>query len=539
MTSPLLDIKDLSIAFRSADEQIDAVKKISLTIEEGETVALVGASGSGKSASALSVLQLLPYPTASHSSGQILYKGRDIMTASPDELHHLRGSEIGMIFQEPMSSLNPLHNISSQIEEALEEHQNLNKRQRQEKTKELLRDVGLDFSQERLKAWPHQLSGGQRQRVMIAMAIANNPDLLIADEPTTALDVTVQAQILDLLADLRKKNQMALFLITHDLDIVRKMADRVYVMDQGRIVETGDTQRVFDNPQHASTAQLIADIPSGAPVPIAAEVSPIIEADDLKVWFPIRKGVLRRAVDHVKAVDQVSLKLLAGRCLAVVGESGSGKTSLGLALLRLARAQGLIRFDGQDISQLSAAQMRAIRPAMQIVFQDPYGSLSPRMTVGEIITEGVQVHHKNQHKEPQDYRALAAEALAQVGLDGNMQDRYPHEFSGGQRQRIAIARAIALKPAFIVLDEPTSGLDMSVQARIATLLRQLQEKYQLAYLFISHDLKIVRTLAHDIIVMKNGRVVEQGRADDIFNNPQQDYTKKLISAAFDLAFSSR
>ena len=531
MSAPLLEIDDLSIRFRSGSDVMDVVKNISLTIHPGETVALVGASGSGKSVSALSVMQLLP-SAASYPSGRILFKGKNVMSAPARDLHDLRGGQIGMIFQEPMSSLNPLHHISRQIEEALAEHQNLSKQQLQQTAKSLLQDVGLDLSQDRLNAWPHQLSGGQRQRVMIAMAIANNPDLLIADEPTTALDVTVQAQILELLIRLRKKNHMALFLISHDLDIVRKMADRVYVMDQGQIVESGDVKQVFENPRHPYTAQLISDVPSGIPVPAMSDAPPVVEVDALKVWFPIRKGVLRRVVDHVKAVDEVSLKLRAGRCLAVVGESGSGKTSLGLALLKLVSAQGVIKFQGRDMSNLAGREMRALRPAMQIVFQDPYGSLSPRMTVGDIVTEGVQVHDKKKH---QDYRALAADALAQVGLDGDMQDRYPHEFSGGQRQRIAIARAIALKPAFIVLDEPTSGLDMSVQARMAALLRELQQKHHLAYLFISHDLKIVRTLAHDIIVMKNGRVVEQGEADDIFNHPQQDYTKKLIAAAFDLA----
>ena len=534
MSAPLLEIDDLSIRFRSGSDEMDVVKNIFLTIDPGETVALVGASGSGKSVSALSVLQLLP-SAASYSSGRILFKGKNVMTAPAQTLHDLRGGQIGMIFQEPMSSLNPLHHISRQVEEALKEHQNLSKQQLQQTAKSLLRDVGLDFSQDRLNAWPHQLSGGQRQRVMIAMAIANSPDLLIADEPTTALDVTVQAQILELLIRLRKKNHMALFLISHDLDIVRKMADRVYVMDQGKIVESGDVKQVFENPRDPYTAQLISDVPSGVPVPAKSDARPVVEVDALKVWFPIRKGVLRRVVDHVKAVDEVSLKLHAGRCLAVVGESGSGKTSLGLALLKLTQAQGAIKFQGRNISDLAGREMRALRPAMQIVFQDPYGSLSPRMTVGDIVTEGVQVHDRQKRKGRQDYRALAADALVQVGLDGDMQDRYPHEFSGGQRQRIAIARAIALKPAFIVLDEPTSGLDMSVQARMAALLRELQQKHHLAYLFISHDLKIVRTLAHDIIVMKDGRVVEQGEADDIFNHPQQDYTKKLIAAAFDLA----
>ncbi len=535
MSQPLLEIKKLSVRFHSGRSAKDVVKNFSLTIEPGETVALVGASGSGKSVSALSVLRLEP-AAATRPSGRIIFKGKDITQAPPTDLHDLRGGKIGMIFQEPMSSLNPLHTISRQIEEALEEHQNLDKQQRRQTTTKLLSDVGLDFSQERLNAWPHQLSGGQRQRVMIAMAIANNPDLLIADEPTTALDVTVQAQILNLLAALRKKNQMALFLISHDLDVVRKMADRVYVMHDGRIVETGRVEQVFENPQHPHTAQLIADVPSGAPASITPPSSPVVQADNLKVWFPIRKGVLRRIVDHVKAVDHISLNLRAGHCLAVVGESGSGKTSLGLALLKLIQSQGPIRFQGTDINTLSTQNMRALRPAMQIVFQDPYGSLSPRMTVGEIVTEGIQIHHQPRNAPRADYRALARDALVQVGLEGDMQDRYPHEFSGGQRQRIAIARAIALKPAFIVLDEPTSGLDMSVQARIAALLRALQEEYHLAYLFISHDLKIVRTLAHHIIVMKDGRVVEQGEAENIFNHPQHDYTKKLISAAFDLAF---
>jgi microcin C transport system ATP-binding protein len=523
-------VRDLSVAFSQGGKVSTAVDHVSFDIAKGETVALVGESGSGKSVSALSVLKLLPYPSASHPSGQILFDGQDLLSLSEKELRSVRGNKITMIFQEPMTSLNPLHTIEQQIVEVLSLHRGMRDRQARERTLELLREVGIREPEKRLGAYPHQLSGGQRQRVMIAMALANEPDLLIADEPTTALDVTVQAQILELLAELKARKGMSMLFITHDLGIVRKVADRVCVMTKGKIVETGPTKDIFADPQHEYTRHLLAAEPKGQP-PAGDETARIVmSGNDVKVWFPIKQGFFRRVVDHVKAVDGIDVTVRAGQTLGVVGESGSGKTTLGLALARMISSSGRIKFDGRDIDALSFAQMRPLRRELQIVFQDPFGSLSPRMSVSEIIEEGLRIHEPALSAGERDERVVGV--LKEVGLDPDTRFRYPHEFSGGQRQRIAIARAMVLKPKFVMLDEPTSALDMSVQAQVVDLLRDLQKKHDLAYLFISHDLKVVRALANDVIVMRNGRIVEHGTSEQIFERPQTDYTRALISAAF-------
>ncbi|PII39051.1 microcin C ABC transporter ATP-binding protein YejF [Sinorhizobium meliloti CCBAU 01290] len=531
MTDTLLSVRDLSVAFHQGGETSLAVDRISFDIKRGETVALVGESGSGKSVSANSILKLLPYPAASHPSGEILFNGKDLLKASDDELRHVRGNDVTMIFQEPMTSLNPLHTIEQQIGEILEIHQDLKGAAARARTLELLEQVGIREAEKRLGAYPHQLSGGQRQRVMIAMALANRPELLIADEPTTALDVTVQAQILELLKSLKDEHGMSMLFITHDLGIVRKIADRVCVMTKGKIVETGPTAEIFANPQHAYTRHLLASEPRGEPPPSDASRPIVIEAKDMKVCFP-SGGLLRRVVDHVKAVDGIDLTLRAGQTLGVVGESGSGKTTLGLALTRLISSKGRIAFVGEDIDAYSFREMRPLRNRMQVVFQDPYGSLSPRMSIADIIGEGLKIHEKALTDGERDQRVAAA--LEEVGLDPATRWRYPHEFSGGQRQRIAIARAMVLKPQFVMLDEPTSALDMSVQAQVVDLLRDLQRKHNLAYLFISHDLKVVRALANEVIVMRLGKVVEQGPAGRIFEAPTEDYTKALMAAAFNL-----
>jgi microcin C transport system ATP-binding protein len=532
MTAPLLSVRDLSVAFHQGGKESVAVDHVSFDIMPGEIVALVGESGSGKSVTANSILKLLPYPAASHPSGQILFEGKDLLNASMRELRAVRGNDITMIFQEPMTSLNPLHSIERQIGEILELHQAITGVEARKRTLDLLLQVGIREPEKRLKAYPHELSGGQRQRVMIAMALANRPKLLIADEPTTALDVTVQAQILELLGDLKSQHDMSMLFITHDLGIVRKFADRVCVMTKGKIVETGTVEDVFTNPQHAYTRHLLAAEPKGEP-PLSDDSKPIImQGDDIKVWFPIKAGLMRKVVDHVKAVDGIDITLRAGQTVGVVGESGSGKTTLGLALSRLISSKGRISFIGQSIDGYSYAMMKPLRNRLQVVFQDPYGSLSPRMSVGEIIAEGLRVHEKSLSADERDRRV--AQALDEVGLDTATRWRFPHEFSGGQRQRIAIARAMVLKPRFVMLDEPTSALDMSVQAQVVDLLRDLQAKHDLAYLFISHDLKVVKALANDMIVMRHGKVVESGPAKTIFEAPKEDYTRALMAAAFNI-----
>ncbi|MBM2710894.1 ABC transporter ATP-binding protein [Mesorhizobium caraganae] len=530
MSEPLLSVRHLSVAFTQGGNQSIAVDHISFDLAKGETVALVGESGSGKSVSALSVLKLLPYPTASHPSGKILFQGADLLAMNEKQLRSVRGNKITMIFQEPMTSLNPLHTIEQQIVEILALHQGLGDRQAKARTLALLNEVGIREPEKRLDAYPHQLSGGQRQRVMIAMALANEPELLIADEPTTALDVTVQAQILELLAGLKARKGMSMLFITHDLGIVRKIADRVCVMTKGKIVETGPTKDIFANPQHAYTKHLLAAEPKGKPPAANAAAKPVMTGKDIKVWFPIKKGFFRTTVDNVKAVDGIDVTVRAGQTLGVVGESGSGKTTLGLALARMISSTGTIQFNGSDINQLSFNAMRPLRRELQIVFQDPFGSLSPRMSVSEIIEEGLKIHEPKLSPDQRDDKIV--DVLKEVGLDPATRNRYPHEFSGGQRQRVAIARAMVLNPRFVMLDEPTSALDMSVQAQVVDLLRNLQAKHDLAYLFISHDLKVIRALANDVIVMRNGKIVEAGPSEQIFERPQTDYTKALISAAF-------
>ncbi len=532
MTEPLLSVRDLSVAFHQGGRTSLAVDHVSFDIHPGEVLALVGESGSGKSVTANSILKLLPYPAASHPSGEIIFYGKDMLKASEPELRQVRGDDITMIFQEPMTSLNPLHTIERQIGEILELHSDMTGPAARARILELLEQVGIREPEKRLKAFPHELSGGQRQRVMIAMALANRPKLLIADEPTTALDVTVQAQILDLLRSLKGQHGMSLLFITHDLGIVRKFADRVCVMTKGRIVEAGGVEEVFANPRHEYTRHLLSSEPRGEP-PVTDPSKPVVmEGSNIRVWFPIKAGLMRKVVDHVKAVDGIDLTLRAGETLGVVGESGSGKTTLGLALARLISSQGRIVFAGTDIGGFSFSEMRPLRERLQVVFQDPYGSLSPRMSVGEIIAEGLKVHERSLSAGERDERVIWA--LNEVGLDPATRWRYPHEFSGGQRQRIAIARAMVLKPRFVMLDEPTSALDMTVQAQVVDLLRDLQKKHDLAYLFISHDLKVVKALANHVIVMRFGKVVEEGPAEQIFRAPKEAYTRALMAAAFDL-----
>jgi len=531
--APLLSVKDLSVVFRQDGRETRAVERVSFDIQRGETVALVGESGSGKSVTALSVVRLLPYPAARHPSGEILLRGDDLLKVDEKRLRQVRGADISMVFQEPMTSLNPLHTIERQVGEILKVHRGWSNTRTRERVLELLDQVGIPDAKNRLDAYPHQLSGGQRQRVMIAMALANEPDLLIADEPTTALDVTVQAQILTLLKSLQEELGMAMLFITHDLGIVRRIADRVCVMTNGEIVEQGPVERVFTAPQHAYTQRLLQAEPKGNPPPPDPERPVVMAAEDVRVWFPIKRGFLRRTVGHVKAVDGVTVRVREGETLGVVGESGSGKTTLGLALLRLIKADGQIAFLSDRIDERPQKEMRALRRDMQVVFQDPYGSLSPRMSIAQIVEEGLLVQRPD--FSAAERRAAVVRALEEVGIDPDWRHRYPHEFSGGQRQRIAIARAMVLEPKFVVLDEPTSALDMSVQAQIVDLLRDLQARRNLAYLFISHDLKVVRALASEVLVMRAGKVVESGSAEKIFAAPETDYTRALISAAFDIA----
>ncbi len=528
----LVEVRNLSVDFKSSKRVTHAVKNISFDIQPGETVALVGESGSGKTVSALSIMRLLPYPAASHPSGEIYFKGDDLLKVEGKKLRQYRGNAISMIFQEPMSSLNPLHMIERQIGEVLEMHRGLSGQAARARVLDLLHKVGIKDPEQRLESYPHQLSGGQRQRVMIAMALANEPDLLIADEPTTALDVTIQAQILELLKNLQKELGMALLLITHDLGIVRKMATRTCVMKDGEIVEKGNTSDIFDDPQHDYTKHLLNAEPRGEPPQEDENAKTVIETQNLKVWFPIKRGLFRKTVDHVKAVNGISLQLKEKQTLGIVGESGSGKTTLGLALMRLISSKGPISYIGQRIDEYQIKEMRPLRREMQIVFQDPYGSLSPRLSVNQIIEEGLIIQQPDLTSAQR--RERVSHELNEVGLDPSSQDRYPHEFSGGQRQRIAIARAMILEPKFVMLDEPTSALDVSVQAQIVELLLKLQEDHKLSYLFISHDLRVVRALANHVIVMRNGIAVEDGSATQIFNDPQTDYTKALMAAAFNL-----
>jgi len=528
----LLCVRDLSIAFGQGEREVLAVDKISFDIGAGETVALVGESGSGKSATALSVMKLLPYPAAHHPSGSITFKGRELLTMPENQIRHVRGNDITIIFQEPMTSLNPLHTIEKQLNEILLIHKGLTGAPARARILELLDQVGIVDPKARLGAYPHQLSGGQRQRVMIAMALANEPDLLIADEPTTALDVTVQAQVLQLLRDTQKRLGMSMLFITHDLGIVRKLADRVCIMNAGKIVEHGPVERVFTAPEHPYTRDLLAAEPKPDPAPPRPNAPVVVQTDDLKVWFPIKRGVLRKVVGHIKAVDGITMEVRKGETLGVVGESGSGKTTLGLAILRLISSEGPVVFMGETIQGLKFKQMRPFRRNMQIVFQDPYGSLSPRMSVSDIVEEGLWVHHPHLTAQEREQRVVAA--LTDVGLDTDTRYRYPHEFSGGQRQRIALARALVLEPTFIVLDEPTSALDMLIQAQMVDLLRDLQKKRDLTYMFISHDLRVVAALASRLLVLRNGKMVEEGAAADLFKNPKSDYTRALFAAAFNL-----
>ncbi len=526
--SPLLTIRDLSVNFGGRT----VVDGVSLNLHKGETVALVGESGSGKSVTALSILQLLPYPTASHPRGSIRFLDNELLGASHADLLPIRGDRISMIFQEPMTSLNPLHTIEKQIGETLYLHRGMAIRQARERIVELLELVGLPKPADRLQAYPHELSGGQRQRVMIAMALANEPDLLIADEPTTALDVTIQAQILGLLKELQHKLGMAMLMISHDLGIVRKVASRVAVMQHGRLVEQGDIARVFDKPEHPYTQSLLAAEPRGAKAAIPNDAPVVLQAEQLRVWFPIKKGLFKRTVDHIKAVDDIDLEVRRGQTIGIVGESGSGKTTLGMALLRLQLSKGRIHFDGRDLQSLRRNDLRSLRSEMQIVFQDPYGSLSPRMSVGQIVGEGLSVH--DICRDQREREQLIIDTLVEVGLEPDSRHRYPHEFSGGQRQRISVARAMVLKPKLVVLDEPTSALDRTVQSQIIDLLRDMQRRHDLTYLFISHDLAVVRAMSDEILVMKNGKVVERGATEQIINRPEQAYTKTLMAAAFEL-----
>ncbi len=533
MEEKILQIKNLYVDFKTPSGVFHAVKDVSFDIHRGETVALVGESGSGKSVTALSAMKLLPYPIASHpNNSSILFEGEEILDKGETYMRTIRGQQIGMIFQEPQSALNPLHTIEKQIGEVLKIHQGMGDDNAMTRILELMDLVGLSNMKDRLNAYPHQLSGGQRQRVMIAMALANNPELLIADEPTTALDVTIQAQILELMEDLKKKLNMAVLLITHDLSVVEKMADTVCVMKDGELVEKNDTKTLFDKPQEEYTKMLLSTIPQGTAKPINDNAKTLIQGDDIKVHFPQKKTFFGKAISWVKAVDGIDLTIHRGETLGVVGESGSGKSTLGLAVLKLLGSQGVMKFDDEDISAYNRKEMRPLRSRMQIVFQDPYGSLSPRLTVSQIIEEGLKLHYPELSEKERDSRVI--NILEEVHMDPETRHRYPHEFSGGQRQRISIARAMVLAPEFVVLDEPTSALDVSVQAEIVDLLRELQEKHQLSYMFISHDLRVVRAMSHSILVMKDGKIIEKGSSKDVFENPKEEYTKALFDAAMNL-----
>jgi len=529
---PLLEVRDLHVAFRTPMGEVEAVKGVSFSIEKGETLAVVGESGSGKSVTALSVLQLLPYPVARHPAGSIRFRGTELVGAGERVMRKIRGDRISMIFQEPLTALNPLHRVEKQINEMLLIHKGLTPQAARRRTLELLDLVGIRDAAQRLGAFPHELSGGQRQRVMIAMALANEPDLLIADEPTTAVDVTIQAQILKLLKELQARLGMAIILITHDLSVARRMADRVAVMQGGHIVETGKSADVFARPQHPYTQHLLSAEPKGRPQPADPASPEILSTKNFRVWFPIKAGVFRHTVGHIKAVDGVTVAIREGQTLGVVGESGSGKTTLAMGLLRLISSRGPVVYRGRDIQGWRSKLLRPLRREMQIVFQDPFGSLSPRLSVGEIVAEGLKIHDIG--RDAAEREAMIVAALEEVGLDPESRHRYPHEFSGGQRQRVAVARAMVLKPKFVVLDEPTSALDMSVQAQIVELLRKLQRDHKLAYLFISHDLRVIRAMSHQVVVMRNGEVVEQGPAEQVLDRPQAPYTRALMAAAFEL-----
>lgn len=530
--SRVLDVRNLSVDFQSDGQPVHAVKNVSFELHKGETLAIVGESGSGKSVTALSIMKLLHYPHASHPTGEIYFQSKDLLSLPDKQLRRIRGNDIAMIFQEPLTALNPLHTIEKQVNEVLILHQSMSRETAQKRVLELLDQVGIKEPHKRLLHYPHQLSGGQRQRVMIAMALANEPEILIADEPTTALDVTIQRQILDLIADLQKQHGLSVILISHDLNIVKHVSDRVAVMRNGEIVEQGGTDRVYANPQHPYTKKLINAEPYGTPKSLPSQARQILSGENIRVWFPIKKGVFRHTVDHIKAVTDVDMTIHEGETVGVVGESGSGKTTLAFALLRLYKPQGKIIFLGENISSMKGSEIRNLRQEMQIVFQDPFGSLSPRMSIQQIIEEGLLAHNLCPDQAEREQRVT--DALREVGLDPQSRHRYPHEFSGGQRQRISIARALILKPKLIVLDEPTSALDRTVQTQVVDLLRDLQDKYNIAYIFISHDLKVVRAMSHRILVLRNGEVVERGDADAIFSQPEQSYTKALMEAAYDI-----
>lgn len=528
MNEALLTVENLKVRFRQGENSVDAVRGVGFTLHAGETLGLVGESGSGKSISALSILQLLP--ANAECSGRIHFNGQELLDFSKEKMRTIRGHQVSMIFQEPMTALNPLHTIEKQICEVLGIHLGLRNAEACKRALELLELVGIRDAEARMKSYPHELSGGQRQRAMIAMALACEPRLLIADEPTTALDVTVQRQILNLLADLQKKLGMAILFISHDLNLIRHVSDRICVMKNGKLVEQGDTQRVFDHPEHPYTRELLNAEPSGEPLPLADHIGTLLKSSDIRVWFPIKKGFFQRTVDHVRAVTDISTHLKQGETLGIVGESGSGKTTLGMALLKLQKSTGQIHFNNRSVEQLNEQEFRPYRRQMQVVFQDPYGSLSPRMTVADIIGEGLDIH---QLAGESDRETMIINALKDVGLDSDSRHRYPHEFSGGQRQRISIARALVLKPKLIVLDEPTSALDRTVQSQVIELLRELQRKYNLSYVFISHDLAVVKAMSHRILVMQNGQIIEEGSTEQIFHRPREHYTKELLAAAFD------
>ena len=524
----LVQIKKLSVGFQSHNKRSNVVKSISFEIPKGKTVALVGESGSGKTVTALSILKLLPYPAAFHDSGEIVYNNFNLLKLKQNEIQKIRGKNISAIFQEPMSSLNPLHTIEKQVNEILMIHSLISYAEATKKTKKLLSQVGLENISERIKAYPHELSGGQRQRVMIAMSIANNPDLLIADEPTTALDVTVQSQILDLIQNIQQQMGMSILFISHDLAVVKKISDYVCIMKEGEIIEKNFTENIFSNPQHSYTKELITSQTKKKVFENHGDNS-ILQINKLKVWYPIKKGILRRTIDYVKAIDSLNFNLKTKQTLGIVGESGSGKTSLVLAILKLISSKGNIIFDNQNLNNIGKNKMKNLRKEIQIVFQDPFSSLSPRMTIEQIVSEGLEIHQKKLSKD--EKKDKIKKIIKEVGLDyEDIHQRFPHEFSGGQRQRIAIARALVLKPKLLILDEPTSALDVSIQNQILQMLNYLQKKFDLSYIFISHDMKIIQAMSDYIIVIKNGKLVEEGITDMVFNNPQKTYTKNLLQA---------